>query len=135
MSWSFGVGKTPVAEFDAAIDAAAQDYKQALAESDWQPTAEATAAVEQAVAAAKAIVASGVVGSGTVTANLSGHANPGHAPASGYANDCVTVSVNCADTYVAPAPAAVEETFAVSAEETAAQPQEPAAPQQVPAPA
>lgn len=50
---------------------------------------------DQAVEAAKAIVASGVVGGpgATVAASLSGHGNPGHVPAPNWANDTTAVSV------------------------------------------
>ncbi len=36
------------------------------------------------------------VGEGNVNVTLSGHANPGHRPRAGYANDLVTVSVSSA---------------------------------------
>ena len=45
--------------------------------------------------AAEEIIASGAVGGEgkDFTVNISGHANPGHEPAAGWANDCITVSI------------------------------------------
>jgi hypothetical protein len=59
-------------------------------------TTEARDQFDATRAAAVAVVESGVVGDPKVRrflGGLSGHANPGHAPASGYANDCVYVSI------------------------------------------
>lgn len=49
--------------------------------------------------AAKALVASGAVGVGLVSAILSGHANPGHAPRPGWSHDYINVTVQCAEPY------------------------------------
>lgn len=47
--------------------------------------------------AAKALIASGALGDGTdgrlFIVSLNGHANPGHQPTPGWANDMITVSV------------------------------------------
>lgn len=42
------------------------------------------------------LIASGVVGKGSkeFIVTLSGHANPGHEPRAGYANDAITVTVS-----------------------------------------
>lgn len=48
---------------------------------------------EAALSAAKSIVDSGAVGSAKYV-NLSGHANPGHTPRDGYANDILTISIS-----------------------------------------
>lgn len=52
-------------------------------------------AFEAALEAAHDLLASGSFGSESreYTVSLSGHANPDHAPVSGWANDCVTVSI------------------------------------------
>ena len=44
-----------------------------------------------------------VVGDGNINVTLSGHANPGHKPRQGWANDLVTVSVSSAVRAEAPA--------------------------------
>jgi hypothetical protein len=51
--------------------------------------------IELARNVASQVIESGVVGDDTkdFTINLSGHGNPDHAPASGWANDTVTISV------------------------------------------
>lgn len=105
MSWSLSVPKTGVADFAATAAKACDDYRAGLAENDYQLDPAAVEAMTKAAEVAKAIVDSGIVGTGTVTASLSGHANPGHQPTSGWANDFVTVSVYCADEYQAPAAA------------------------------
>lgn len=71
--------------------------------SDVQPqnaaTASTPASLEQFTAArdgACALILSGAVGDQATHkffVNLSGHANQGHAPAEGFANDAVTISV------------------------------------------
>lgn len=51
------------------------------------------AQIEAAGAAVEGLIASGAVGKGPFTANLSGHANPEHKPLTGWANDTITVSL------------------------------------------
>lgn len=69
--------------------------------------AEATEQVSAAVAAAKGLISSGALGSGyTYSVSLYGHANAGHAPADGWANDSVTITV----TQSAPVPPTGEAT-------------------------
>ncbi len=50
---------------------------------------------QAARAAAKALIDSGAAGGEgkDFRVNIYGHANPGHEPTSGYANDCIGVSV------------------------------------------
>jgi hypothetical protein len=108
MSFSFSIPAGPIADFDAAAAAAQATYESTLAGSDIGLASAAKESVTAAVAAANAIIASGVVGTGTVSATISGHANPGHAPTSGWANDCVTVYISCADSYVKPVLAPTE---------------------------
>ena len=86
MSWGFGIGKTPAAEFDTAIDAAGKDFPA--------PTAEQAVQIAAAFAAAKAIFASGAVGrEGEYIASMSGHAEPGHERRKGFSGDMVHVTV------------------------------------------
>lgn len=102
MSWSFAVPATPVADFETAAATAKTAYVQGLQGSDYALDQVGSGQVDAAIAAAAAVVASGVVGTGTVTASFTGHANPGHAPVAGYANEVVAISIACADRYVAP---------------------------------
>jgi hypothetical protein len=59
-------------------------------------TPEVEEQVNLATQAAQKLVRSGAFGNPEerdFIVSLSGHANPGHAPAPGYANDCVTINV------------------------------------------
>lgn len=86
MSWSAGSGTEPITK--DAIDAIQPpDFPNAPAESAEQ--------FEQAKAAAKAVVASGAVGTGKFRVSLSGHANEDHAnPVASWANEMVAVNVS-----------------------------------------
>jgi hypothetical protein len=88
MSFSFNVPATPVAEFSEAATKAARDC---VALSN--PAEHTKESIDAAVAAACALAAAGVLGSATVTATISGHANPDHKPLAGWANDCITVGL------------------------------------------
>lgn len=91
MSWSVGLAEPAAAEdFDAAIDAL---------EPPHELTQEGRAQLVAAREAAKALVHGGSIGDDgkRFYATLNGHANPGHEPAPGYANDLVSVSVRQAD--------------------------------------
>lgn len=92
MSWSVGL-REPVAadEFDAAVDAL---------EPPHELTPEGREQLRAAREAAKAIVRGGAVGDDSkhFFATFSGHANPSHETAAGFANDMVAVSVAQADT-------------------------------------
>lgn len=114
MSWGFAVAKTPVVGFADAAAQAYREYAAGLADNDVQLDPAAVGAIDKAIAAAAVIVGSGVVGTGTVTASLSGHANPEHTPTPGWANDFVTISVYCADEYQQPAPETAPEPTAVT---------------------
>jgi len=91
MSWSFQVSPVPADEFDEAIDAA-RVVAQANIDA-YNPDGADQA--DKAVAVAKTLVASGVVGGkkAKVGANLAGHGNPEHAPKDGWANDTVSINV------------------------------------------
>lgn len=84
---------------DAVVDslkAATQNYVDGLAASDYELDPAALEAIAAATSAAASIVASGAIGAGPVNVTINGHANPGHVPVKGYANDVVTVSVSSA---------------------------------------
>jgi hypothetical protein len=98
MSWSFSVPPTAAGDFADALNAAAQSQIDAIVGYDSMTRAEQQATFEQihaAVAATKSIAASGSIGppSHRFSATLTGHANPGHGPREGWANDIVTISV------------------------------------------
>lgn len=84
MSWSLG-GKVDSAEAVEQLELV--DYGDKSAEVREQ--------VQLAKGIAKQIVESGLVGppGHTFNVSLSGHANPGHGPKAGYANDAITISV------------------------------------------
>lgn len=84
MSWSaYTTGAS--ADIVDRIDAL-EPPGESVAERDEQ--------VAAAKAAAKAIIASGAVGTGEAfQVSLSGHTNPEHQPRTGYANDLMMVSV------------------------------------------
>ena len=91
MSWSIQVPAVPDDGFEAATDSAVNAWRdqhqdQITEESNEQQNAES--------AAAKAIVASGALGTGWFTASLSGHANAGHVPPEGSSPDATGVYVN-----------------------------------------
>lgn len=112
MSWSTYIGPTAAKDVKASLDVAP------LPEGVSDQVQEQVAVAKKA---ALAIVKSGAVG-GTdkhFNVSLSGHANPDHEPAEGWANDCITVSV--AQITVATEPAAAEDTGEGAVEEQAAE--------------
>lgn len=92
MSWSFSIPPVPRADFDKAADKARADAQASIQQNNPDGADQA----DQAIKAAKLLVASGVVGGpgATVAASLTGHGNPDHKPASPMANDVVTVTVS-----------------------------------------
>lgn len=93
MSWGFSLKtRTSIEAFDSAFGGAADLYRSQGA----TPLAsEAEEQVEAARQAARNIIESGVVGDDTtnISVSFSGHANPGHAPQPGWANDFVQVTI------------------------------------------
>lgn len=71
------------------------DRAAARASVETQNGADALLQFDVAVAAAASIIGSGVVGDETrdFSISLSGHANPHYAPAHGWANDAVSISI------------------------------------------
>ena len=90
MSWNFSVVASKES-VDAALNAAAESQVDNIMRSD--SGAEMLSQAEQATYAAVALIESGCLGDGTFTVNLSGHANPGHQPRDGWANDAVSISI------------------------------------------
>jgi hypothetical protein len=73
-----------------------QEFADHRSEGSGSDSLEAKEQFEAAAAAAQALVDSGVVGSADkrLSIVLSGHANPGHEPRSGWASDTVTVTIS-----------------------------------------
>lgn len=87
MSWSGSV----LAQFDEAEDAI-----NAVAVSPDSDAPDQVAQVAAAKVAAVSLIKSGAVVVGSdqdVSIYISGHANPGHLPTAGYANDSLQVSI------------------------------------------
>lgn len=91
MSWS---ASFPNGVRGSAVDEDLADDRAAI--SPPQLDKEPREQFDQARELASSLLASGCVGDGEKTFNvsLSGHANPGHLPAHGWANDMVSVSVS-----------------------------------------
>lgn len=104
MSWGSISTQTTVSTFDADVAAATEKYVAGLADNDYMLDQAALDQVAAATAAAKSLVTSGAVGDDTkrFAVSISGHANPGHVAAAGYANDIAYVNVAQA-TVTAPA--------------------------------
>lgn len=80
--------------FETSKKTAKKDILETEREARGQEGKHVDEAVTAAKKAAKTLIDSGVVGTDTpVRVSLSGHANPDHEPADGWANDFVTVSV------------------------------------------
>ncbi len=94
MSFSFTIPVPSIAEFDTSAAEAVTKFEALLAQSDNQSSAESMESVNAAIEAARGIINSGVVGTGSVYVVVSGHANPGHQPAPApTATDTVSISV------------------------------------------
>ena len=100
MSWS--VWNVPVPGFGAptrdteALVRAAIDRTAETSGPTYRQAFDAAEVQEQLAAASAALdelVASGAVGTGPWTANLSGHANPGHQRQGDYGPDSITVTL------------------------------------------
>lgn len=91
MTWgTISVSGCPVDDVEAALTRAATAYRKA---SD-RPVDDATAhAIATAITAAASLAASGIAGSGAVSVDLSGHANPGHTASEGQTTDFLTIQV------------------------------------------
>jgi hypothetical protein len=97
MSYGFSVTSVPAAEVGDALTKSFEAYKGQLASSDYKLDDSADEQARAGIVAAKALVDSGFVGTGLVNASVNGHANPGHVPTRGWANDAVGISVSSAD--------------------------------------
>jgi len=90
MSWSFSVIATKESA-DAALNTAAESEIDNIMRSD--SGAEMLAQAEQATYAAVRLIKSGCLGDGPFRISLSGHANPGHQPRDGWADDAISISI------------------------------------------
>ena len=91
MSWSFGVTQVDKNTVDEALNSAAETHVVNAMRGDSGP--EMSEQMEQAVYAVVAIVTSGVLGEGPFSVSLSGHANPGHKPREGWADDAISINL------------------------------------------
>jgi len=94
MSWNVYLTDVDPAKLGGLAHDAYEEFK-----SRYTDAAEAVSAMDEQFDAALAAASSGlcnIVGDGNINVTLSGHANPGHRPRAGYANDLVTVSVSSA---------------------------------------
>lgn len=96
MSWSLSLTDVDRTDVRDVATKAYQDYRTRV-----EPTAEpdTLAAMDEqfdaALEAIEALLGKGAVGTeGLLHLTLSGHANPGHTPRPGWANDTVMVSVS-----------------------------------------
>lgn len=117
MSWGTVSATTTLATFDQDLNKAKADYLDGLLQNDYSLDAAAIEQVDAAIAAAKSIASSGAIGApdASFAVQLSGHANPSHAPVPGWANDCVTVYI----TQATPPAAAVAPAEAAAAQDQA----------------
>lgn len=90
MSWSFIVGPVAAEGFGAAAEAALEAATPNIEQYNPDGLDQAAAAVR----AVAGIVEAGVVGSGMVRVELSGHGNPGHAPAPGFSEDFIGARIS-----------------------------------------
>ena len=95
MSWNVTLTDLDPSEVGAAAAKACRDFK-----ANYSDDAEAILAMDEQMEAALNVVRflmpRDVVGEGNVNVTLSGHANPGHKPRQGWANDYVAVHVSSA---------------------------------------
>jgi hypothetical protein len=94
MSWNVNLTDIDPTEIGKLAHDAYEEFK-----ARYSDDADAIAAMDEQFDAVLAAASSGlthVVGDGNVNVTLSGHANPGHQPRQGWANDLVTVSISSA---------------------------------------
>jgi hypothetical protein len=93
VSYSLSVNAAK-AEIREAVEKAVDDYMPTVEATEWQPTDEVREHLAAAVnAVARLADAVGQV-SDTLAVSINGHANPGHAPAEGWADELVSVAVH-----------------------------------------
>ncbi len=93
MSWSLSLPSVDRAVARKAVTTAYDLYRAGVSAEPETLTA-MDEQVSAAIDAVEALLSSGVVGTeGDVHLTLSGHANPGHKPREGYANDFLAVNV------------------------------------------
>lgn len=92
MSWKVTLADIDPAKLGGLAHDAYADFKARYSDVD-----EVSPAMDEQFDAALAAASSGmarVVGAGNINVTLSGHANPGHKPREGWANDYVSVHVS-----------------------------------------
>jgi hypothetical protein len=96
MSWSFSVpvGPAGASEFRERAEAVAETYMTSYTASDEEKAAMRESIQESIDVAVSLLPMVQPDLGGQAGAFLSGHANPGHRPRSGYSNDTITVTVN-----------------------------------------
>ena len=92
MSWNYSVNGVTKENADAALNAAAEEQIIDIMRGD--SGEEMMAQAEQSTYAAVAIIESGCLGDGPFFVSLVGHANPGHEPRDGWADDAVSISIS-----------------------------------------
>lgn len=120
MSWGLPGVQAPLSGLADALQKTKADY---VAEVDL--SVDALAQIDAAVTAAVALAAAVDDGTSPISVSLSGHANPGHRPTQGWANDCVTIYVNNVGEFQ-PEPAAAAQPEATAEPAPAAVPEAPA---------
>lgn len=94
MSWSTSISSTPASKVSEALESKRESALALIAAHHSEQLAAATEQFNQAVAAVRYLAVVCVPDEETlVNVTMSGHANPGHAPSPGWANDALTVSV------------------------------------------
>jgi hypothetical protein len=92
MSYSLSA-KSPKAEVGRAVTDAIDTYMPTIEASEWQPAEEVRTHLAAVAAAASELASAIGLDSDELSVSVSGHANPGHGPKDGYADEWVTVSV------------------------------------------
>lgn len=90
MSWS-AHGTAEVADSGELVEDPTIVSASPPLDFDWP--AESVEQRERTLEAVQQLLESGCVGTGRFTFTIAGHANTGHAPAAGYANDCCSISL------------------------------------------
>lgn len=96
MSWSMSASIKPNDDVQAVLDARVEELNPAAAAAAYGAEAESAAQVLEACEVVSSLIYSGALGepaSSAFSVSISGHANPGHAPTSGWSNDVININV------------------------------------------
>jgi len=91
MSWNYTVENVTTATADEQLNAGAEEQIEYAMQGDSGP--ESVEQMEQATYAALKLIKSGCLGEGPFRVTLGGHANAGHRPREGRANDAVSIAI------------------------------------------